>query len=150
MYLRSRYHQANVLRKLAASTALLGQRILGGFELGSRTEGGKEELDRELYRVRRGTEGRTLGRLSPTSRRLDGRLMASINRSLKGGGSDGVQCRRALPAQRGRKEEGADKRALRCSERERGRESADRWALLRSERGKGEARGLSARGGLRH
>jgi len=107
------------------------------------------ELGREPYRARRGTEGRTLGRLSTASRRLDGRLMASINRSLKAGGSDGVQCRRALPAQRGRKGEGTDKRAPWYSERERGRESADRRALLRSERGKGEARGLSTRSGPR-
>ena len=32
-------------------------------------------------------------------------MMASINRSLKVGGSDGVECHRALPAQRGRKGE---------------------------------------------
>jgi hypothetical protein len=44
-------------------------------------------------------------RLSPASRRLESRLMASINRSLKAGRSDGVECRRALPAQRGRKGE---------------------------------------------
>ena len=65
MYLRSRYHQANVLRKLAASTALLGRRILGGFVLGSRMEGGKGELDRELYRVRRGIEGANARAIKP-------------------------------------------------------------------------------------
>jgi len=68
----------------------------------------------------------------------------------RGGGVMAFNAAAALPAQRGRKGEGADKRAPRCSERERGRESADRRALLHSERGKGEAPGLSARSGPRH
>ena len=89
-----------------------------------------------------------LGRLSPASRRLEGRLMASINRSLKVGGSDGVECHRALPAQRGRKGGGdADERAPRRSERGRGWKSADRQALLHSKRGKGES-ARADRGGV--
>ena len=108
---------------------------MGGIELGSRMEGGKESWVVSFIGRAGASRGRTLGRLSPASRRLDGRLMASINRSLKGG-IDGVQCRRALPAQRGRKGKALTSG---CSERERGRESADRRALLRSERGKEES-----------
>ena len=86
VHLRPWYRQANALHTFAASTVPRRRRIWDWIELSSRMEGGKEGLGSELYRASRGTRGRTLGRLSPASRQLEGRLMASINRSLKAGG----------------------------------------------------------------
>ena len=90
--------------------------------------------------------GRTLGRLSLESRRLDGWLMASINRSLKAGVEWWRWMPSRAPGSARKKEGGANKRAPLCSERERGRESADRRALPCSEMGKGEG-ARAVRGG---
>ena len=86
VYLRPRYRQVNVLRKLAASTALSGRRIWGGLSSVHERKGEKGSSAASFIGRDGALRGRTLVRLSPASRRLDGRLMASINWSLKVGG----------------------------------------------------------------